>query len=133
MRWLASTQLCMPSRMTLGFNKSRSQNRLVAGTLEKEWEKALGGEAEAVLPQPLPIAVPNDDLGELLGVGIDFDAEQLRRLNMGETAEVAIRAVMVFPGEVVAFPNVGPADLGDAAFESVFGSIGIGPGRRRLV
>ena len=42
---------------------------------------------------PLQMADPDDDLGELLGVGVDLDAGELGRADVGRDAGAAVGGV----------------------------------------
>ena len=54
-------------------------------------ENRLGGTAEAVFAEPLDVADPDGDLGEFVGVGVDFDAVELGGGDAGEeTADAQV-------------------------------------------
>ncbi len=53
-------------------------------------EDGAGDGGEAVVVQPLEVADPDHDLGQLVGVGVDFDAVELLRLHLGEPGRQAV-------------------------------------------
>ena len=67
-------------------------------------QDGVGGDAEAVLVQPLEVADPDGGLGQLVGVGVDLDAVQLRGIGRlplqgshGRSARAAAEGDDLFP------------------------------------